>query len=235
MLAVFEPEIIEVVGETGKGTVGVHPFIAGGGTGVRDVLEVTFDIEAKIVVDQEFESCCKLRGEFPIAPDRFLVRPVSGVGIDHSGSSLNVRNNDPVGLDEVVSDDSGDTGHVGSESFPDIRAGDFEDSFEIAAERGIAKRVFLVVRGDEHPAEADIVLLIVENRLVWAETAGGEHHTGHIFQSDSVFHKEGRGKIAGVGHRRQACGGIRGGQVVLRDRGRATLLHLSQKRHGCCE
>ena len=121
---------------------------------------------------------------------------------------MNVRNNDPVGLDEVVSDDSGDTGHVGSESLPDIRSGDFEDSFEIAAERGIAKRVFLIIRGDEHPAEADIVLLIVENRFVRAKTARGEHHACHIFQGDPVFHKEGRGKIAGVGHRRQACGGI---------------------------
>jgi len=234
-VAVFEPEIIEVVGETGKGTVGVHPFVAGGGTGVRDVLEVTFDIEAKIVVDQEFESCCKLRGEFPIAPDRFLVRPVSGVGIDHSGPSLNVRNNDPVGLDEVISDDSGDAGHVGSESFPDIRTRDFKDSFEIAAERGIAKRVFLIVRRDEHPAEADIILLIVENRFVWAETAGGEHHAGHIFQGDPVFDKESRGKITGVGHRRQASWGIRCGQVVFGNRGRTALLHLGKERQSCCE
>ena len=54
MVAVFEPKIIEVVGETGKATVGVHPFVTGGGTSVGDVLEVTFDIEAEVVVDQEF-------------------------------------------------------------------------------------------------------------------------------------------------------------------------------------
>jgi len=56
MVAVFEPKIIEVVSEASKATVSVHPFVAGGGTGIRDVLEGAFDIEAEIIVDEEFQT-----------------------------------------------------------------------------------------------------------------------------------------------------------------------------------
>jgi hypothetical protein len=56
MVAVFEPKIIEVVGETGKGTVGVYPFVTGRGTSVRDVLESALDIEAEVIVDEEFQT-----------------------------------------------------------------------------------------------------------------------------------------------------------------------------------
>ena len=56
MVAVFEPKIIEVVGEAGKTTVSVHPFVTGRGVGVRDVLEGALDIKAEVVVDEEFQT-----------------------------------------------------------------------------------------------------------------------------------------------------------------------------------
>ena len=56
MVSVLEPEIVEVVGETGKGTVGVHPFVAGRGAGVGDMLKCAFDIKAEVVVDEEFQT-----------------------------------------------------------------------------------------------------------------------------------------------------------------------------------
>ena len=56
MPAVLKPEIVEVVGETGKGTVGVHPLVAGRGASVRDVLEGALDIEAEVIVDEEFQT-----------------------------------------------------------------------------------------------------------------------------------------------------------------------------------
>ena len=56
MLAVLEPEIVEVVGEAGKATVSVHPFVAGRGVSVRDVLEGSFDIKAEVIVDEEFQT-----------------------------------------------------------------------------------------------------------------------------------------------------------------------------------
>jgi len=235
MVAVFEPKIIEVVGEAGKTTVSVHPFVAGRGTSVGDVLESSFDIEGEVIIDEEFESSRKLRGKFPIAPDGFLVRPVSCVGIDHTCATLNVGNNDPVGLDEIVSNNTRDACHVGSKSFPDIRASDFEEGFKVAAEGGVAKWVFLIVWRHEHPSEADIVLLVVEDGFNRAEAARGEHNAGHKFEGDSVFYKEGGGKIASVGHRRQACGGIRRGQGFLWNRGRAALLHLGVNRGSDCE
>ena len=231
MVAVFEPEIIEVVGETGKATVRVDAFVPGGGAGIGDVLEVGFHIEAKVVVDEEFESSGELGGELPIATDGFLVRPVPGVGINHARTPLDIGDDDPVGLDKVITDDSSDARHVGSESFPDIGAGDFEDSFEISAERGVAEGVFLIVRGDKHPTEADIVLLVIKNGFVWAKTAGGEHDAGHIFERDAVFHKESRGEVASVGHRRKTGGGVGHRQSGIRFGGRlAALLHLGKGR-----
>ena len=56
MPTVLKPEIVEVVGETGKATVGVHPFVTGRGASVGDVLEGAFDIEAKVIVDEEFQT-----------------------------------------------------------------------------------------------------------------------------------------------------------------------------------
>lgn len=56
MLAVLEPEIVEVVGEASKTTVRIHPFVAGRGVGVRDVLESALDIEAEVIVDEEFQT-----------------------------------------------------------------------------------------------------------------------------------------------------------------------------------
>ena len=56
MLAVLEPEIVEVVGEAGKATVSVHPFVAGRGVSVRDVLEGSFDIKTEVIVDEEFQT-----------------------------------------------------------------------------------------------------------------------------------------------------------------------------------
>ena len=56
MLAVLEPEIVEVVGEASKTTVRIHPLVAGRGVGVRDVLESALDIEAEVVVDKEFQT-----------------------------------------------------------------------------------------------------------------------------------------------------------------------------------
>ena len=54
MLAVLEPEIVEVVSETGKPTVSVHPFVAGRGAGVGDMLKCAFDIEGEIIGNEEF-------------------------------------------------------------------------------------------------------------------------------------------------------------------------------------
>ena len=56
MLAVLEPEIVEVVCEASKTTVRIHPLVAGRGVGVRDVLESALDIEAEVVVDKEFQT-----------------------------------------------------------------------------------------------------------------------------------------------------------------------------------
>ena len=56
MLAVLEPEIVEVVGEAGKSAVRIHPLVAGRGVGVRDVLKGSFDIEAEVIVDEEFQT-----------------------------------------------------------------------------------------------------------------------------------------------------------------------------------
>ena len=236
MVAVFEPEIIKVVGETCKATVRVHPFVPGGGAGVGNVLEGAFEVEGEVVVDQEFEASGELRGELPIATDGFLIRPVPGVGIDHTRTPLDIRDDDPVGLDKIVADEAGDAGHVGAESFPDIGASDFEDSFEISAEGGIAEGVFLIVRGDKHPTEADIVLLVVKNGFVWAKTAGREHDAGHIFERDAVFHKEGRGEVASVGHGGKAGGGVGRRQSRVHFGGRlAALLHLGEERGSDCE
>ena len=52
--AVLQPEIVEVVGETGKPTVSVHPFVAGRGVGVGDMLKCAFDIEGEIIGNEEF-------------------------------------------------------------------------------------------------------------------------------------------------------------------------------------
>ena len=56
MLAVLEPEIVEVVGEASKATVRVHPSVAGRCASVGDVLEGAFDIKAKVIVDEEFQT-----------------------------------------------------------------------------------------------------------------------------------------------------------------------------------
>ena len=163
--AVLEPEVVEVVGETSKSPVGIHPFVTGRGVGVGDVLESAFDIEREVVCDEKLQATRKLRGELPIATDRILVRPVPSVGVDNAGSALNIRNNDPSRLDKVVADEASDSDHVGSKAVPDIRSGGFEDGFEISPEGTIeigarAPRV----GGVEHPTEADVVLLVVENR-----------------------------------------------------------------------
>ena len=54
VVSVLEPEIVEVVGETGKATVGVDPFVAGRGAGVGDMLKCAFDIEGEIIGNEEF-------------------------------------------------------------------------------------------------------------------------------------------------------------------------------------
>ena len=54
MVSVLEPEIVEVVSETGKATVGVDPFVAGRGVGVGDMLKCAFDIEGEIIGNEEF-------------------------------------------------------------------------------------------------------------------------------------------------------------------------------------
>ena len=54
MVSVLEPEIVEVVGETGKPTVSVHPFVAGRGAGVGNMLKCAFDIEGEIIGNEEF-------------------------------------------------------------------------------------------------------------------------------------------------------------------------------------
>ena len=114
-----------------------------------------------------------MRGELPIAPNGILVRPVSGVRVDDTSPALNVGNHDPVWLNEVVADESCDSDHVGSKAVPDVRACGFEDAFKISPEGAIdigarAPRVW----GVEHPTEADVILLVVENWSGGAQTAG---------------------------------------------------------------
>ena len=52
--AVLEPEVVEVVGETSKSPVGIHPFVTGRGVGVGDMLKCAFDIEGEIIGNEEF-------------------------------------------------------------------------------------------------------------------------------------------------------------------------------------
>ena len=179
-----------------------------------------------------------MRGELPIASDGFLVRPVSGVRVDDTSPALNVRNHDPIGLNEVVADESCDSDHVGSKAVPDIGACRFEDAFKITTEGTIdigagAPRV----GGVEHPAEADVVLLVVENRSGGAQTARREHGACHKFEGDSVFNKDfGNGVTSvGIGHGGESGWGVCGGQDFLGDGRRAALLHLGKDRGINCE
>jgi hypothetical protein len=121
---------------------------------------------------------------------------------------------------------------------PDIGACGFEDAFKISTEGTIdigagAPRV----GGVEHPTEADVILLVVENGGGGAQTAGREHGACHKFQGDPIFDKDfGNGVIsAGIGHGGQTSRGIGGGQNLLGHGGGTALLHLGKKRHSRCE
>ena len=179
-----------------------------------------------------------MRGELPIAADGILVRPVSGVRVDDTSPALNVRDHDPVGLNKVVPNQASDSDHVGSKAVPDVGACGFEDGFEISAQRAIEIGARPPgVGGVEHPTEADVVLLVVENRSGRTQTAGREHRTCHKFQGDPIFDKDfGNGVIsAGIGHGGQTSRGIGGGQNLLGHGGGTALLHLGKKRQSRCE
>ena len=179
-----------------------------------------------------------MRGEFPIAPDGFLVRPVSGVRVDDASPALNVRNHNPVGLNEVVSDESCDSDHVGSKAVPDVGACGFEDAFKISTEGTIDIRAGAPrVGGVEHPTEADIVLFVVIYGSCRTQSAGGEHGTSHKLQRNPVFDKDfGNGvTCAGIGHGGEPGWGVCSGQDFLGYGRRTALLHLGKERGSNCE
>ena len=82
MLAVVEPEIIEVVGEASKATDGVDAEVTSGGACVGDVLESALHVEGKVIRDEDFNSACALGGELHIGTDGVLIGGATGVGID---------------------------------------------------------------------------------------------------------------------------------------------------------
>ena len=82
MLAVVEPEIIEVVGEASKATDGVDAEVTSGATCVGDVLESALHVEGKVIRDEDFNSACALGGELHIGTDGVLIGGATGVGID---------------------------------------------------------------------------------------------------------------------------------------------------------
>jgi len=179
-----------------------------------------------------------LRGELPVAADGLLIRPVSGVGVNDAGSTLNVGDNDPVGLNEIVANQASDPDHVGAEAVPDVGACGFEDSFKISSEGAIdigagAPRV----GGVEHPTEADVVLFVVIHRSGWPNAAWGKHGTSHKLKCNTVFDKDFGNCVtrAGIGHRGETSRGIGRVEVSFGNRGRTALLHLSKKRKGRCE
>ncbi len=82
MLAVVEPEIIEVVGEASKATDGVDAEVTSRGACVGDMLESGLHVEGKVIRDEDFYSACALGGEFHIGTDGVLIGGVTGVGVD---------------------------------------------------------------------------------------------------------------------------------------------------------
>ena len=192
----IRPNFVEDVSETDEATVGVDALVAGGGIGIGDVLEGAFDIEGPVFVQKELQSAGELRGELHVCTNGILVRPVAGVGIDDAGSTLNIRHHNPVRLDEIITNEAGHADHVGPVAVPDVGAGGFQDGFEIATEGVIDTGLWAPgIRRIEHPAEADVVLLVVEDGDDGTDTAGGEHGAGHEFKSDAIFDKDMGGKI----------------------------------------
>ena len=82
MLAVVEPEIIEVVGEASKATDGVNAEVTSGAACVGDMLESGLHVEGKVIGDEDFNSACALGGELHISADGVLIGGVTGVGVD---------------------------------------------------------------------------------------------------------------------------------------------------------
>ncbi len=177
-----------------------------------------------------------MRGELPVAANRILIRPVSGVRVDDTGPALDIRDHDPARLDKVIADEASDSDHVGSKAVPDVGACGFEDGFEISAQRAIEIGTRPPgVGGVEHPTEADVVLLVVKNRSGRTQTAGGEHGASHKFQSDAIFDKDFGNRIVGIGHGGETSRGIGRGENLFRHGGGAALLHLGKKRERRCE
>ena len=179
-----------------------------------------------------------MRGELPVAADGLLIRPVAGVGVNNACSTLNVGDNDPVGLNEVVANQASDSDHVGAEAVPDVGACGFEDSFKISSEGTIdigagAPRV----GGVEHPTEADVVLFVVIYGGGGTQTAGREHGACHKLKRNTVFDKDfGNGVTRpGIGHRGETSRGIGRVEVSFGNRGGTALLHLGKKRQSRCE
>ena len=139
-------------------------------------------------------------------------------------------------MDEVVADEGGGSDHVATEAVPDVGASDFEDGLEVAAQGAIdigagAPRV----GGVEHPAEADVILLVVVDGDGGTDAARGEHGACHKFEGDAVFDEEAGHLVACIGH-----GGLNdfvgvGGDAVGNWGSGGGLLNLGEGSGGDCE
>ena len=163
------PDFVEDVGETDKTAVGIHALVAGGRVGIGDVLEGTFHVEGPVFIQEELQAAGKLRGKFHVGSNRILIRPVPRVRIDHASSTLDVRNHDPVGLDEIITNQASDTDHIGAVAVPNVRSGGLQDGFKVSTQRIVDAGLGSPgIRGVQHPAQADIVLLVIKHRNDWA-------------------------------------------------------------------
>ena len=139
-------------------------------------------------------------------------------------------------MDEVVTDEGGGSDHVVAEAVPDVGSGDFEDGLEVAAQGAIDIGAGAPgVGGVEHPAEADVILLVVVDGDGGTDAARGEHGACHKFEGDAVFDEEASHLVACIGH-----GGLNdlvgaGGDAIGNGGGGGSLLNLSQGGGGDCE
>ena len=139
-------------------------------------------------------------------------------------------------MDEVVADEASGTDHVVTEAVPDVGAGDLEDGLEVAAQGAIDIGTGAPgVGGVEHPAEADVILLVVVDGDSGTDAARGEHGACHKFEGNAVFDEEASHLVACIGH-----GGLNnfvgvGGDAVGDGGGGGGLLNLGQGGGGDCE
>ena len=129
------------------------------------MLEGALHVEGEVIVDEESQPTSALRGELHVGADGLLVRGIASVGIDNARTALEVGDDDPVGLDEVVPDEGGGPDHVVAKTVPDGGAGNLEDGFKITTEGTIYVGARAPgIRGVEHPTQTNVVLLIIVHR-----------------------------------------------------------------------